>query len=661
MDTTAGIYSLIGESRYSEAAELLEKKLEADPHNRAALSLQGFCHFHAERFDLASEAYERLVDVCPNFPHYRLQHAQSLYRAGLLEDSHEAAIRIKTDMDDEEEGSIAGPVQVADDGRAEKQKLALLRASIHFERGDLTSCQSVLSECKTEAAELTLASVAVMAREENWDGALAALVAVDQGDGVRSDISYGIAYCHYRKGCFDRAMQLVVKMIERGLKKESESLASRADPSHCQFLDEMQLIEAYNLKAAIEFDMGNAVNAAVTLAEMPERLEENVDAVTLHNEGIFGAERRNCSVVCPQAGAVSLEGECMDDSTYLRKLQYLLNNPPYPPSTFANLLILYCNHGYQDLAEDALLDNPELTDALLSQEMYDYIDGVILAETAPEEGFDKLEALLLKQSKTISNGDASAISSVTRETEKHLAVLMVLAKIRWESGDYEAAEKILRQHGETHVANKVWKLNIAHTYFVQGKYEDAARSYKAFLPESDKDLLETPAIVLANLCVSYVASDQNTRAESIVAAVQREEEAISALGDDGNRENVGIHGYLIDLVIGILYCTKGQFDFGLGRVCQRLESFDKRLNAQIWLYIKTTILSVLEKIGKHTMVTIEDRTADKIVSFLDDIELYGRNLSPMIVEDHYAYLPYDPTISSEARKIKLSLLNIFNR
>ena len=63
MDTTAGIYSLIGESRYSEAAELLEKKLEADPHNRAALSLQGFCHFHAERFDLASEAYERLVDV----------------------------------------------------------------------------------------------------------------------------------------------------------------------------------------------------------------------------------------------------------------------------------------------------------------------------------------------------------------------------------------------------------------------------------------------------------------------------------------------------------------------------------------------------------------------------------------------------------------------
>ena len=61
------------------------------------------------------------------------------------------------------------------------------------------------------------------------------------------------------------------------------------------------------------------------------------------------------------------------------------------------------------------------------------------------------------------------------------------------------------------------------------------------------------------------------------------------------------------------------------------------------------------------MVTIEDRTADKIVSFLDDIELYGRNLSPMIVEDHYAYLPYDPTISSEARKIKLSLLNIFNR
>ena len=40
-----------------------------------------------------------------------------------------------------------------------------------------------------------------------------------------------------------------------------------------------------------------------------------------------------------------------------RKLNFLIQNPPFPPETFANLLLLYCKHQYYDLAADVLAEN----------------------------------------------------------------------------------------------------------------------------------------------------------------------------------------------------------------------------------------------------------------------------------------------------------------
>ena len=44
-----------------------------------------------------------------------------------------------------------------------------------------------------------------------------------------------------------------------------------------------------------------------------------------------------------------------------RKLNFLLSNPPFPPETFANLLLLYAKHHYYDLAADVLAENAHLT------------------------------------------------------------------------------------------------------------------------------------------------------------------------------------------------------------------------------------------------------------------------------------------------------------
>lgn len=49
-------------------------------------------------------------------------------------------------------------------------------------------------------------------------------------------------------------------------------------------LHETALIEAFNLKAAIEYVLKNTENAREALTDMPPRSEDELDAVTLHNQ-----------------------------------------------------------------------------------------------------------------------------------------------------------------------------------------------------------------------------------------------------------------------------------------------------------------------------------------------------------------------------------------
>lgn len=66
-------------------------------------------------------------------------------------------------------------------------------------------------------------------------------------------------------------------------------------------------------------------------------------------------------------------------------------------------------------------------------------------------------------------------------------------------------EKIFRQSAEFCSEHEIWKLNVGHVFFLQeGKYKDAIRYYEPFVRRQMDDLLSITAIVLANLCVSYI-------------------------------------------------------------------------------------------------------------------------------------------------------------
>jgi len=83
------------------------------------------------------------------------------------------------------------------------------------------------------------------------------------------------------------------------------------------------------------------------------------------------------------------------------------------------------------------------------------------------------------------------------------------------------------------------------------------------------DLLNITAIVLANLCVSYIMTSQNAEAEEMMKYVEKEEDRIAI--EDPKRQL--FHLCIVNLVIGTLYCTKGNYNFGISRIVKSLEPF----------------------------------------------------------------------------------------
>ena len=85
-------------------------------------------------------------------------------------------------------------------------------------------------------------------------------------------------------------MKHIADIIEKGVREHPElGVGSNSDGimvqtvGNTQTLRETALIEAFNLKAAIEFCMKNNAAAREALLDMPPRNEEELDPVTLHN------------------------------------------------------------------------------------------------------------------------------------------------------------------------------------------------------------------------------------------------------------------------------------------------------------------------------------------------------------------------------------------
>jgi tetratricopeptide repeat protein 30 len=264
------------------------------------------------------------------------------------------------------------------------------------------------------------------------------------------------------------SLKHIADIIEKGVREHPElGVGSNSDGvevksvGNTQTLKETALIEAFNLKAAIEFSMKNTSASREALLDMPPRNEEELDPVTLHNQALMNIETD------PQGG--------------FKKLNFLLNNPPFPPETFPNLILLYCKYQHFDLAADILAENADLTYKCLSQEDFEFLETFILQQTSKEEAYRKFEDLankhidvLRKKTKSIQDAriarDSKQINTALQEydsaLDKYIPVLMMQAKIYWDIANYNQVEKIFRQSAEFCSEHDTWKLNVAHVFFM---------------------------------------------------------------------------------------------------------------------------------------------------------------------------------------------------
>jgi tetratricopeptide repeat protein 30 len=135
-----------------------------------------------------------------------------------------------------------------------------------------------------------------------------------------------------------------------------------------------------------------------------------------------------------------------------------------------------------------------------------------------------IDARIARDNDQIKN----ALKEYDEALERYIPVLMAQAKIYWDIENYAMVEKIFKQSAEFCSEHDVWKLNVAHVFFMQEtKFKDAIRYYEPAVKKLSENILEVTAIVLANLCVSYIMTSQNEEAEDLMRQIEKEEERVA--------------------------------------------------------------------------------------------------------------------------------------
>uniref|UniRef100_A0A1I7Y4H1 Tetratricopeptide repeat protein 30 n=1 Tax=Steinernema glaseri TaxID=37863 RepID=A0A1I7Y4H1_9BILA len=383
---------------------------------------------------------------------------------------------------------------------------------------------------------------------------------------------------------------------------------------------------------------------------MPPRSEDELDPVTLHNQALVHIDS--------------------NPNESFSKLQFLLTQNPFPPETFCNLLLLYCKYDYYELAADVLAENAHLTYKHLSQSMFDYLDALITQLTSPNDAYNKFDLIsseqivqLRKAQKRIENTAENtverhkAVDTYESVIEEYVPALMAQAKIVWDQGDYPKVERILQRGLEFIEHNPTWKLNVAHTIFMQEKFKEANAFYAPLVSGHLDDLLGLSAIVIANLCVAYIMASENEDAEDLMRRVEVEEE-------NADPSKKTLHICIINLVIGTLYCSKGNFEFGITRIIKAMDPLDRKLSPDTWFYCKRCLMAMIENLAKH-MSVIRDNVLMECISFLEQCEAYGKEVNTRMdgpLQDASAAGATSTnaknTVTYEARLIRALLLQI---
>lgn len=86
---------------------------------------------------------------------------------------------------------------------------------------------------------------------------------------------------------------------------------------------------------------------------------------------------------------------------------------------------------------------------------------------------------------------------------------------------------------------------------------------------------------------------------------------------------------IVNLVIGTLYCSKGNFDFGIRLIFKSLNPASEKLGTDTWYYTKRCLLALIENIVKR-QYTLQESLYAHIIIFLDEAYQVGKNITTVL-------------------------------
>ena len=601
------IYTHIKENRYDDAIKILNHEMQFCQKSKV-ISLLGYCYYMKQDYNNASRIYEELSFLYPSNDEYKYYCGLSLYKNG----DYESSLRVLTSIQSEEW----------------KNKIATLIAYIKYDLDDLQRAKTILQTREHEDINFIVLDGAINYKEGKIEEAKKLFEKGKNMAGNNCELIYNVALSYYKNKEYDKCMHHIAEIIEKGTREHQELCVGIRDKEgdimsvgNTLALKESALVEAFNLKAAIEYNLKNINNAKEALGDMPPRKEEELDPVTLMNNALIFFDN--------------------DPSNSFKKLNFLLANPPFPPETFCNLLLLYTKHEYYDLAADILAENTEFTYKYLNDEDFEYIEALIFQNASLEDTAKKFEELgmrhlenLRRITKQIKEAQREKNNASLQKTLKqyddnlqaYIPVLMAHAKLYWNKKDYSMVERIFKQSQDFCSISDVWRLNLAHVYFIQEKYPEALQYYETIYEKNMENILEIPAIVIANLCVTCIMVNQNDKAEEIIKLL--EEMEMKEEEKNGGEIN-HYHLCIVNLVIGTLYCSKNNYEFGITRIIKSFDPIQKKLCTDTWYYTKRCFLSLLEKLTKN-MFILQDQIIIDILTFLINCEEIGKDIKTRI-------------------------------
>eukprot|EP01018_Ginkgo_biloba_P035975 Gb_19130 [translate_table: standard] len=167
-----------------------------------------------------------------------------------------------------------------------------------------------------------------------------------------------------------------------------------------------------------------------------------------------------------------------------------------------------------------MTNSSDLTSKYISQDLQVFLEAMIILQISQEEAYQKFSDLanrygetLRRLNKHIQDSQLSCdheahkkgLSEYEGALEIYMPAVMAMAKFFWDKENYVQVERIFYQYSDICSEHPIWQLNLSHTIFMQeNRYEEAIEHYEPLVRKAGDKILSVAAIVLANLCVSYI-------------------------------------------------------------------------------------------------------------------------------------------------------------